>query len=91
MFAIDILIWMMWLTGFAVLNYDSMLIWSRQRIANKTLNVLVGGTLLTQVSFVHYLGVTIDPTLSWNLHVSNVVSIVRSRIASLFVLDLYHQ
>ena len=47
---------------------------SRQRIANKTLNVSVGGTLLTQVSSVRYLGVTIDPTLSWNLPVSNVVS-----------------
>jgi len=40
--------------------------------------------LLTQVSSVHYLGVIINPCLSWNLHISNVVSKVRSRIALLF-------
>jgi len=67
-----------------VLKSNSLLIGSRQRVANKTLNVSVGGKLLTQVSFVCYLGVTIDPSLSWNLHISNVVSRVRSQIASLF-------
>ena len=45
---------------------------------------LLGGKLLTQVSSIHYLGVVIDPSLSWNLYISNVVSKVRSRIASLF-------
>ena len=40
-----------------------MLIGSRQRIANKAINVSVGGTLLTIASSIRYLGVTIDPTL----------------------------
>ena len=51
-----------------------MLIGSRQRIANKAINVSVGGTLLTTANSVRYLVITIDPTLSWNLHVSDVVS-----------------
>jgi len=63
-----------------VVKSNSMLIGSHQRIANKTLNVSVESTSL---SFVRYLGVTIDPTLSWNLHVSNVVSRARYRIASI--------
>ena len=33
----------------------------------KSLNFLV------EASSVHYLGSTIDPTLSWNLHVSNIM------------------
>jgi len=67
-----------------VLKSNSLLIGSRQRVPNKTLNVSVGGKLLTQVSSVHYLGFTIDPFLSWNLHISNLVLKVRSWIASLF-------
>jgi len=66
-----------------VVKYNSMLIGSHQRIANKTLNVSVGSTPLAQVNSVHYLGVTIDLTLSWNLHVSNVVSRTRHRITSI--------
>jgi len=62
---------------------NSMLIGSCQRIANKTLNVTVWGKVLTQVGSVCYLGVTIDLSLSWNLQVSNVVSRVRSWVASL--------
>ena len=57
-----------------VVKSTSMLIGSRQRITNKVINVSVGGTLLTTASSVHYLGVKFDPTLSWNLHVSDVVS-----------------
>ena len=38
---------------------------------------------MTTASSVRYLGVTIDSTLSWNLHVSDVVSKVRSRVASI--------
>ena len=62
---------------------SNLLIGGHQRIANKGINVSVGGTLLTTASSVRYLGVTIDPTLSWNLHVSDVVSKVRSRVASI--------
>ena len=39
--------------------------------------------MLTTASSVCYLGITIDPTLSWNLHVSDMVSKVRSRVASI--------
>ena len=56
---------------------------SRQRIANKSLNVSIGGTLLAQVNSVRYLGILIDNTLSWTLHISNVVSKVRSCVASI--------
>jgi len=52
-------------------------------VANKTLNVTVGSKELTQVGSVHYLQVTIDPSLSWNLQVSNVVCRIQSRVASL--------
>ena len=57
-----------------------LIIWSRQVITNKMFNASIGGTLLNQVSSVCYLGVTIDPTLSWNLHVSIRV---QSRVASI--------
>ena len=76
---------MMWRSGrssrlcLKVIKSNSMLIGSRQRISNKTLNVSVGCKLS---SFVCYLGVTIDPSLSWNLHISNVMSRARSRVAS---------
>ena len=42
---------------------DWSLIRSCQKIANKTLNISIGGTLLAQASSVHYVGITIDPTL----------------------------
>ena len=42
-----------------------MLIGSRQRVANKELCVSIGGNVLTQVNSVRYLGVLIDPVLSW--------------------------
>ena len=60
-----------------IVKSSSMLIGSRQRIANKSLNVSIGGTLLAQVNSVRYLGVLIDNTLSWTLHISNVVSSVK--------------
>ena len=60
-----------------------MLIGSRQRIADKTLNISVGGTVLNRATSVWYLGVIIDPTLSWSSHIFNVVSRVRSRLSSI--------
>ena len=42
---------------------------------------------MTQVGYVYSLGVTIDPSLSWNLHVSNVMSRVRPHVVS-FALSL---
>ena len=57
-----------------VVKSSSMLIGSRQRIANKSLSVSIGGTLLAQLNSVRYLGVIIDNTLSWTLHISSVVS-----------------
>ena len=59
-----------------------MLIESCQRVADKTLNVSVGGNVLTQVNSVRYLGVLIDPILSWTLHIHGMVSRIRSRLAS---------
>ena len=38
--------------------------------------------MLTQVNSVRYLGVLIDPVLSWTLHVRSMVSRIRSRLAS---------
>ena len=68
------------------LNVDTsncMLIGSCQRIADKALSVFVGGNVLTQVNFVRYLDVLIDPVLlSWTLHVRSMVSRIRSRLAS---------
>ena len=43
-----------------VVKLTSMLIGSRQRILGKSFNVSVGGTALSQVSSVRYLGVIID-------------------------------
>jgi len=63
-----------------IVKSNSMLIGSHQRIANKTLDVSIRSTILAQIN---YLRVTIDPTLSWNLHVSNVVSRAQNRIASI--------
>ena len=57
---------MMWLYGFIVLNClnvvksNAMLIGSHQRIAGKSLNVSVGGTVLNQVKSIQYLGILID-------------------------------
>ena len=62
-------------------NY--MLIGSRQRVANKGLGISVGGNMLTQVNSVRYLGVLIDPVLSWTLHINRMVSRIRSRLASI--------
>ena len=59
---------------------NCMLIGSRQRVANKGLGISVGGNMLTQVNSVRYLGVLIDPVLSWTLHINRMVSRVRSRL-----------
>ena len=77
----------LWLCGFHlclnVLKSKAMLIGSPQKISNKALNVSVGGAALRQVSSVRYLGILIDSTLSWSLHVYNIVARVRSRIFSI--------
>ena len=46
------------------------------------MSLAVGGNVLTQVNSVRYLGVLIDPVLSWTLHVRSMVSRIRSRLAS---------
>ena len=54
------------------LNVDKsncMIIGSRQRVSHQALSVSVGGSVLSQVHSVWYLGVLIDSTLSWNLHI----------------------
>ena len=56
------------LSSHLCLNVDKsncMLIGSRQRVADKVLSVSVGGNVLTQVNSVRYLGILIDPVLSW--------------------------
>ena len=60
-----------------------MLIGSRQRVAGQTLSVSIGGSVLSRVHSVRYLGVLIDSALSWNLHICNMLSRVRSRLASI--------
>jgi len=62
---------------------NCMLIDSRQRVSDQTLSVSAGGSVLSQVHSVRYLGVLIDSTLSWNLHICNMISRVRSRLASI--------
>ena len=47
------------------------------------MGISVGGNMLTQVNSVRYLGVLIDPVLSWTLHINRMVSRVRSRLASI--------
>jgi len=61
-----------------------MLIGSQQRISDKSFNVSIGGTALKQVDSVRYLGVIIDHTLLWSLHITNIVSRARSRFSSIF-------
>ena len=39
--------------------------------------------MLSQVHSVRYLGVLIDSTLSWNFHICNMISRVRSSLASI--------
>ena len=60
-----------------VVKSNAMLIGSYQRIAGKSLNVSVGDTVLNQVNSVWYLGILIDPTLSWSLYICNIVSRVK--------------
>jgi len=80
----------MWLSGCAVHCYVWMLsnlfqylyIGSCQRIANKVINVSVGGMLLTTASSVCYLRIAIDPTLME--FACFVVSKVQSRVTSIF-------
>ena len=62
---------------------NCMLIGSHQRVANKELCVSVGGNVLTQVNSVRYLGVLIDPVLSWTLHINTMASRIRSRLSSI--------
>ena len=80
-------IWMLWLrSSHLCLNVgksNCMLIGSHQRVANKSLHVSVGGNILTQVNSVRYLGVLIDSVLSWTLQICNMVSRIRSRLASI--------
>ena len=61
-----------------------MLIGSHQRMADKVLSVSIGGNVLTQVNSVRYLGVLIDPVLSWTLHVRS-----RSLESDLDLLQLF--
>ena len=67
-----------------VVKSTAMLIGSRQRISGKSFNVSIGGMALSQVDSVRYLGVIIDPTLSWSLHITNIASRARSRLSSIF-------
>jgi len=60
-----------------VVKSNALLIGSQQRLSDKTLTVSIGGTVLNQVKSVRYLGVLIDSTLSWSLHITGVVSRVR--------------
>ena len=57
-----------------VYKSNCMLIGSHQRVSSKALSVSVGGNVLTQVNTVRYLGVLIDPVLSWNLHIHSIIS-----------------
>ena len=43
-------------------------------VADKALSISVGGNVLTQVNSFRYLGVLIDPVLSWTLHVRSIKS-----------------
>ena len=63
-----------------------MLIGSRQSVAGQTLSVSIGGRVLSQVHSVRYLGVLINSALSWNLHICNMLSRVRSRLASIIAI-----
>lgn len=72
-----------WLHGFYLcLNVDKsncMLIGSRQRVANKTLNVWVDSNVLSKVNSIWYLA------LYWDfLHIHSMVCRIRSRLGSVF-------
>ena len=70
----SVAVWL--LSSHLCLNIDKsncMLIGSHQRVANKELCVSIGGNVLTQVNSVRYLGVLIDPVLSWTLHINYCV------------------
>ena len=73
------------LSSHLCLNVDKsncMLIKSCQGVADKALSVSIDDNVLTQGNSVWYLGVLIDLVLSWTLHVHNMVSRIRSRLAS---------
>ena len=64
-----------------VLKFNAMLLnWEPPKISNKTLNVSVEGAALKPI---RYLGILIDSTLSWSLHIYNIVARVRSRLSSI--------
>ena len=52
-------------------------------MSHQTLSVSVGGSVLSQVHSVQYLGVFIDSTLPWSLHICNMISRVTSRLVSI--------
>ena len=66
-----------------MLKSNCMLIGNQQRLSGKALTGSIGSTVLNQVKSLWYLGVLIDSTLSWSLHITSVVSRVRSRISSM--------
>ena len=61
------------------LKSNAMFIGTHQRIAGKSSNFSVGGTVLNQVKSILHLGILIDPTFSWSLYIyiCNIVSRVR--------------
>ena len=59
---------------------EVMLIGSRQRVGHQHLAVNIAGNPLRNVSVAKYLGLYIDPHLTWQQHIDHIVSAARARL-----------
>lgn len=60
---------------------DTLLISSKHLQSNTKLNITIDGTLIKQSTTVKYLGITIDNTLNWTPHITNICNKVRPMIS----------
>ena len=59
---------------------SSMLIGTKQKIENLTLNIQINNCTIDYVNHFKLLGVTIDSNLTWNIQTTNVCKKISSRI-----------
>ena len=70
---------------------SSMLIGTKQKIENLTLNIQINNCTIDYVNHFKLLGVTIDSNLTWNIQTTNVCKKISSRIGLIRRLKMYYQ